>query len=197
MPRLPGKMNQLMAVPRALPHLLPAPLANWFRTRFGKHFSRFALVAILSLATTQVVLAVAYQIVGTGGTATLIGWLAGAVVSYLLSRRAWDRRGRPDLVREALPFWLISAVTGLVLTTTGHFAGVFAKSHGFAPLAATAIVGGAVLLANVVTFVLRFLIFHYVLFAARPPAAPDAESLPDPVPVAARNGQPEQDPEQR
>jgi uncharacterized membrane protein len=144
---------------------LPAPVANWLRTRFGKHLSRFAGVALVSLLTTQVVLSIAYLIIGTGGTATAIGWLAGAAVSYVLSRRAWERKGKPDLLKETLPFWIISGVTGIVLTTAGHLAGEFAKGHHLARLDATAVVSGTVLAANVLTFIVRFVIFHYVLFA--------------------------------
>ncbi len=148
-----------------IPDRVPAPLARWLRTRFGKHLSRFAGVALVSLATTQVVLTIAYLIIGTGGAATLLGWLAGAAVSYALSRRAWERRGRPHLLKETLPFWIISAVTGIVLTTAGHLAGVFAKHQHLAKLEATAVVAGTVLAANALTFITRFVIFHYLLFA--------------------------------
>jgi uncharacterized membrane protein len=181
---------------------VPAPVASWFRTRFGKHLSRFAGVALLSLATTQVVLSVAYLIIGTGGVATLLGWLAGAAVSYVLSRKAWDRKGRPDLLKETLPFWIVSGVTGVVLITAGHLAGVFATDHHLARLDATAVVSGTVLAANVLTFITRFVIFHYVLFADSParagsgsasPAAAESESL-GPVTVPDRAADQDPDP---
>lgn len=184
MPQLAGKLYARVAV--------------WLTTRLGKHFSRFAVVAALSLATSQIVLMISYQIVGTGGTATAIGWAAGVGVSYLLSRRAWDRRGRPHLLKETVPFGLISIGTLAILATTGHFASVYAKSHDFGPLAATIIVGGCVLAANVLTFLVRFVLLHYILFANRP-APPESgpaavESIPDPVPVTVPTGQPDQNP---
>jgi hypothetical protein len=144
---------------------VPAPVARLLRTRFGKHLSRFAVVALLSLATSQIVLIVAYLMIGTGGAATLLGWLAGAAVSYALSRKAWDRKGRPDLLRETLPFWTIAGGTAIVLTTAGHLAGDLAKDHHLAKLEATAVVAATVLAANVLTFIVRFVILHYVLFA--------------------------------
>lgn len=155
---------------------LPAFIARWLRGRFGKHLSRFAGVALLSLATTQIVLSIAYLMVGTGGAATTAGWLAGALVSYLLSRKAWNRKGRPPLLKETLPFWAISGVTAIVLITVGHFAGVYAKTHQLPKLEATAVVAGTVLLANVATFLTRFLIFHYVLFADRRPSGQSASA---------------------
>jgi hypothetical protein len=150
---------------------LPVPVASWLRTRLGRHLSRFAGVALVSLATTEVVLSIAYLMIGTGGTATLLGWFAGAGVSYVLSRKAWERKGRPDLMRETVPFWVISGCTAIVLTTAGHLGGEYAKDHHLAKIAATVVVAGTVLLANVVTFIIRFVLFHYVLFADRSAAA--------------------------
>jgi hypothetical protein len=34
----------------------------------------------------------------------LLSWFAGAVVSYALTRWTWNRTGRPDMLRETLPF---------------------------------------------------------------------------------------------
>jgi putative flippase GtrA len=156
---------------------LPAALASRLRTRFGWHFSRFALVAIASLGVTQATLAILYLAGVTPGLATLVGWMAGALTSYLLSRWAWQRKGRPSVVRETLPFWAISLATAAVLTTTGHFAGTYAKAHYQPGLERVVAVNAAVLAANVITFLARFLIFHYVLFADRAPGdRPDSAS---------------------
>jgi hypothetical protein len=161
---------------------LPPALAKRLRTRFGRQFTRFALVAIISLAASELTLSIALLADATGGVATLLGWLAGAVTSYVLSRWAWQRKGRPDLLRETLPFWVISAGTAVVLTTTGHIAGKFANHHHLSDAEKVALVGGAFLVMNFVTFVTRFLIFHYVLFADRSArngrgGPSDAESL--------------------
>jgi putative flippase GtrA len=156
---------------------LPAPLASRLRTRFGWHFSRFALVALASVAVTQATLAILLVAGVTPGLATLCGWLAGALTSYLLSRWAWQRKGRPSMVRETLPFWAISLATAVALTTTGHFAGTFAKAELPPGIDRVLFVNGAVLIANAITFMARFLIFHYVLFADRAPERrPDTAS---------------------
>jgi putative flippase GtrA len=147
---------------------LPPALANRLRTRLGRQFTRFALVAVISLAASELTLSVALLLGdATGGVATLLGWLVGAITSYVLSRWAWQRKGRPDLLKETLPFWIISAGTAVVLTTTGHISGKFANHHHLPDLEKVALVGGAYLVMNFVTFVTRFLIFHYVLFADR------------------------------
>jgi putative flippase GtrA len=105
----------------------------------------------------------------TATPAALLAWFAGAVVSYILSRWAWERKGRPDVLRETLPFWVISAMVIVVLTLANHFAyhsASWMHLHGAKHVLWVDFVW---LCANLVTFVLRFVIFHYVLFAERSP----------------------------
>jgi hypothetical protein len=146
---------------------LPAALANRLRTSLVRQFTRFALVAIVSLGASELTLSVAYLAGATGGVAGLCGWLVGAGTSYLLSRWAWRRKGMPHLLKETLPFWFISIGTAAVLTLTSHFAASYAKHHGMPKHEAVVVVALAYLVANFTTFVTRFLIFHYVLFADR------------------------------
>jgi hypothetical protein len=166
-----------------MPHLLdkvPAVIADRLRTRFGRQFSRFAVVAAASLAVSELSLSIAYLAGATPGLSGFIGWLAGAAVSYVLSRWAWRRKGKPNLIKETLPFWAISIGTAAVLSTTTHFAGHFAKTQHLSKTDSLLVVASAYLVANFVTFMTRFLIFHYVLFAdrgAKTSEQVDAESL--------------------
>jgi putative flippase GtrA len=123
----------------------------------------------------------------TGGISGVLAAIIGAIVSYFLSRRAWDRKGRPNLWRETIPFWLVSVGAWLVLGLAAHLGTVIAHDLNLHHFERHAVVGGIYLLANCVTFVIRFLIFHYLLFADRKPAAPiEAESLsPVTVPASA------------
>ena len=150
-------------------------------------FSRFVPVAIAALASSQITLAILVgPLVMTAGKAALIASVVGALVSYLLSRWAWERKGRPDLLRETVPFWLVSFAVWGILSLTSHYAGAFAKQEHMHHLQKIAVVNGAYLAANCVTFVSRFLIFHYVLFAdkrraaaAASPVATPAEDAPE------------------
>jgi hypothetical protein len=155
---------------------LPAALASRLKGSLVRQFTRFALVAIVSLGASELTLSVAYLAGATGGVAGLCGWLVGAGTSYLLSRWAWRRKGMPHLLKETLPFWTISLGTAAVLTLTSHFAASYAKHHGMPKREAVVVVALAYLVANFVTFVTRFLIFHYVLFAERGPKAGMPES---------------------
>jgi putative flippase GtrA len=150
-----------------------ATAALWSKVRgkVGVRFTRFIPVAIASLATSQIALYLFNH--GLHLTGFISGFTAavlGAAVSYVLSRWAWERKGRPDLVKETLPFWLVSACVWVVLGLANKLGVHLGHSHHGAEKAL--IENGTYFLANCVTFVARFLIFHYVLFADRAPAAP-------------------------
>ena len=145
--------------------VVPAPIGRKLRTEAGNRFVRFALVAIAAVITSQVMLGLLTGPVNlTAGTSGVIASMVAALVSYLLSRWAWDRKGKPDLLRETLPFWVVSIAVWIVLGLTSHYASVWAHSMGYTHLLKHVVVQGAYFLMNCVTFVLRFLIFHYVLF---------------------------------
>jgi putative flippase GtrA len=181
---------------------LPAALANRLRTRFGKHFLRFVVVAALSLAASEVALAVFIGPVHlTAGISGVCAAVVGAIVSYFLSRWAWERKGRPNFWRETLPFWTVSAGAWLVLglaTKLGEHIAVLNDLHH---LKRHLVVGGVYFVANCLTFLIRFLIFHYLLFTDRgtasvPAGLIETESL-SPVTVPATTVPATEEPGQR
>lgn len=180
----------------ALLRLVPAPIRRKFEGETGKRFGRFVLVALAAVIATQVALIAFLD--GANMTAGLSGGLAamvGAAVSYVLSRWAWERKGRPHLLKETLPFWIVAVASWIVLglaTKLGvHLAGT-AAHHG---LKWHLVVNGTYLGANVLTFAARFLIFHYVLFADRGSSAGAAgEGMPRPGSVAEGLAELEEEP---
>ena len=148
--------------------LVPAPIGRVLRTDAGNRFLRFLPAAAAAVITSQAVLAILTGPVNLGGfTSGVLASMTAAAVSYLLSRWAWERKGRPDLLREALPFWVISITVWVILGLTAKLANSWAVSDGLHHLERHLVVNGAYLIMNCVTFVSRFLIFHYVLFANR------------------------------
>jgi putative flippase GtrA len=151
---------------------LTAPLWNRLRTKVGKRFTRFVGVAVLALAASQITLTICDGALHMTATpAALLSWFAGAVVSYVLSRWAWERKGRPDVLRETIPFWVISALVIVILTTATKFAyhsATWMHLHGFKHVVWVNFIW---LCANFCTFLIRFVIFHYVLFAERAPVS--------------------------
>lgn len=147
---------------------LPAPVADRLGDEGARRFVRFVAAALAAVITSQIVLGLLTGPVNlSAGASGVIAAMVAALVSYLMSRWAWERRGKPDLLRETLPFWLVSLAVWVILGMTSHFASVWAHSMGYTHLRKHIVVQGAYFLMNCVTFVARFLIFHYVLFAGR------------------------------
>jgi len=154
-------------IAEALWRMIPGPLRRRLRTRSGRRLIRFAPAAVLALCATQLTYLICQLAHVTAGIAGAAGWLAGAAVSYVVSRWAWERRGRPHLLKETLPFWAISVCVGVVLTGTSKLAHYEARVLGLHRAEEVVFAQGLYLAANCVTFVIRFLIFHHILFADR------------------------------
>jgi putative flippase GtrA len=157
------------------------------KTKVGVRFTRFVGVAAASLATSEILLSVCNGVFHmTSVPAALIATFSGAAVSYVLSRWAWERKGKPDILRETVPFWVISAMVWVILTLATKFGYHLASWMGLHGIKHVIVVDLVYLAANVVTFALRFVIFHYVLFADRTTAARAAATGPDSVPPGTR-----------
>ena len=158
------------------------------RTTLGIRFGRFAVAAIAAFATTEVVLTIcAGPLALTATWASIIAWFSGALVSYVLSRWAWKRKGRPNLLKETLPFWIVSAMVIVILTLATKFAYHSASWLNLTGAERVLYVDLIYGVANIGTFLLRFLFFHYVLFAGSPgrpgpAAAEEALASTDPGP---------------
>jgi putative flippase GtrA len=146
--------------------VLPGPVRRRLETPAGRQFLRFVPVSLAALAASQLSLIVLVGVVGTtAGRAGFVASAIGAAVSYVLSRWAWGRRGRPDLLRETLPFWIVSLAAWTFLSFASHEASLWSRSMGHTHWERTAVVAVVYFLANCLTFAARFLIFHYLLFA--------------------------------
>jgi putative flippase GtrA len=144
-------------------------LSRKARTTLGLRFGRFAVAAISAFVTTIVVLTICAGPLNLSATwSSLIAWFSGALVSYVLSRWAWKRKGRPNVLRETVPFWIVSGMVVAILwvsTKFAYHAAAWAHLSGVERIGFVDLIYGV---ANLGTFMLRFLFFHYVLFAASP-----------------------------
>ena len=151
------------------------------RGALGSRFARFSGAALAALTATEVALTVCNGVFRLTATpAALVSWFVGAVVSYALSRWAWNRTGRPDVLRETIPFWAISVAVLAALTLAnklGYHSAAWLHLTGARHVLWVDFVW---LVANFGTFLLRFALLHHVLFADRtaalrpPPGAPGA-----------------------
>jgi len=151
---------------------VPQPLRRRFESSAGRRLLRFAPAALLALAASQITYFLCVNVIhATGRASGFAGWFAGASVSYVVSRWAWERRGRPQFLKETLPFLVISLGAGSVLTEVSHIA--YGRAHAMAlhGLDFGLFVQGLYITANVVTFTIRFLLFNYLVFAGSRSAA--------------------------
>ena len=128
----------------ALWRIVPAPLENRLRSTVVKRFVRFAPAAVCAVAATQITYIICLGPANlTAGVSGFLGWLAGATVSYVISRWAWERKGRPHLLKETLPFVAVSISAGIILTLASKLGNQVAASMGFHDGPGRAIVGDA------------------------------------------------------
>lgn len=161
---------------RPLPRVVLA-VQRKLRTTLGKRFRRFFLAAVAAVLASQLTLATCLgRFHLTAGRSALAAWVAGAATSYVVSRWAWERKGRPNVLRETIPFWLVAAVVAVILTSTTKFANQRAIAMGLTHSQQVLFDGAAFFVANTVTFLCRFVLFHYVLFVDRKPKAVAAVS---------------------
>jgi putative flippase GtrA len=164
----------------ALLRLLPTPIRRKFEGETGRRFGRFVLVALAAVISSQVALVLFLDAAHMGaGTSGALAGIVGALVSYVLSRWAWERKGRPHLLKETLPFWIVSVAAWIILGLATKLGVHLAGPHAHHGLKWHLVVNGTYLGANVLTFLVRFVIFHYVLFADR-----GASGAEPPAPVS-------------
>ncbi len=153
----------------ALWRIVPGPLREKLRSNVVKRFVRFAPAAVCAVAATQITYIICIGPANlTAGISGALGWFAGAAVSYVISRWAWERKGLPSVLKETIPFAIVSICAGIILTLASKFGNHVAASMGLHHGVAQVIVADAFYFAaNCLTFALRFLIFHFVLFRDR------------------------------
>jgi putative flippase GtrA len=125
----------------------------------GKLF-RYAAGSGVATACSEGVFLIVYGPFGGSSTlASVLAWLAGAIPNFWLNRNwAWGRSGRPDLVREVLPYVaIILATLGLAVLATGA-ADRALQDTSISAEGRTLVVGGTFLLVYVAVFVVRFLL---------------------------------------
>ncbi|MCA1691350.1 MAG: GtrA family protein [Acidimicrobiales bacterium] len=154
------------------------------RSPEGKKLVRYSMVSVIAVAVSQVVLLVAFGIFHLSArTSNITAVLISAIPSYYLNRAwAWGKRGRSNLMREVVPFWVM-ALIGLVFST---WAAGFAESHAdeitSSHLGTTLIVMAAALGAFGVLWIAKFVILNKVLFVHHaeelPPALDGRTGLP-------------------
>ncbi len=93
------------------------------------------------------------------GWSSSLAWVAGALPNYWLNRSwAWRLRGRPDLLREVLPYAMIVALTLALAIASTRAVDESLRAAGTAAETRVFLVAATFLGVYVAVFFLRFLL---------------------------------------
>jgi putative flippase GtrA len=120
--------------------------------------SRYAGSSVVATVCSEATLVLLYGPAGVDpGLATVLAWLAGALPNYWLNRRwAWQRRGRPSVRHELLPYTAIILLTLALATLATKGADAWLQHADVRSDVRVALVAATFLGVYVVMFVLRF-----------------------------------------
>ena len=128
----------------------------------ARQLIRYTMVSVISTAVSFGVLALVFGVFHLWGeiVSTVFANVVATVPSYFLNRMwVWGKGGRSHLMKEIVPFWVMSAI-GIVVSIGGAaVARHIGKTHHLTHLQQTAVV----LLANLLSFGL-FWILKYMLY---------------------------------
>jgi putative flippase GtrA len=158
-------------------------------TRSGlfRRVFRYGAGSVVATVCSQATFVLVYGPLGASTTwASCLAWLAGAIPNYWINRRwAWERRGRPSLSREVLPYALIVFGTlGLAIVATAAAAALLdhtSVSHA----TRTLVVWAVYFLVYVVMFAFRFVLFDRLFRPKSERSAVVPERSPAPVDEAS------------
>jgi putative flippase GtrA len=138
-------------------------LVLWLNTKEGKKLFRYSMVSVISTGVSFTVLFLVYGVgrLWTEVPSTVFANVVATFPSYWLNRNwAWGKSGRSHLVREVIPFWVMSSL-GIAFSIVGA---AIARDVGIghSHLVRTALV----LFANVMSFgifwVAKLMVFNRV-----------------------------------
>ncbi len=139
---------------------------------------KFTMVSVISALTSLLVLTIVYGALRLWSEvpSVLFANLMAGIPSYLLNRQwVWGKSGRSHLVKEILPFVVIS-VTGIGFALfTASLAHSYANSHHLHHLVRTALVLATNIASFGILWVFKFLILNR-LFAQLPELEVAAEA---------------------
>jgi putative flippase GtrA len=126
---------------------------------------RYTMVSVVSTAVSFVTLGVVFGLLHLWGevASTVFANVVASVPSYFLTRNwVWGKTGRSHLVKEIIPFWVMSGL-GIAFSIVGaaiakHIGKVYHLSH----LEQTVVVLVANVLSFAVFWVAKYLVFNRI-----------------------------------
>ena len=140
-------------------------LWTFAHTPEGKKLVRYGLVSAVSALFTFTVLSVVYGVLQlwTEVPSVVFSNIVATFFNYFLNRRwVWGKAGRSSLLKEVLPFWVMSISGMLLALFTASLARQFSDAHHLNHLARTVVVVGANTCAFGNIWVVKFLILNRI-----------------------------------
>ncbi len=135
----------------------------WLHTREGRKIFRYTMVSVISTSVSLVVLGLVFGVfrLWTEVPSTVFANVVAAFPSYWLNRRwAWGKGGRSHLVREVLPFWVMSLSSIAFSMVGAAVARYTGQALHFHHLEQTALVLFANVLSFAIFWVLKLMVFN-------------------------------------
>jgi putative flippase GtrA len=132
------------------------------QTPEAKQIIRYTMVSVISTVVSFGVLALVFGVFHLWGeiVSTVFANVVATVPSYFLNRQwVWGKGGRSHVMKEIVPFWVMSAI-GIVVSIGGA---AIARHIGTAHHLSHAQQTAVVLLANLISFGL-FWVLKYMLY---------------------------------
>ena len=132
-------------------------------------FIRYSMVSGVAVVISQVTLVLCTGVFGLSGiVSNTVAAVVSTPASYELNRKwAWGKSGKSHLWREVAPFWGFTLIGYLGSTGTVQMADTMTKSHGVHGLPRVLAIMGAQLFAYGVVWIVKFLVFNRIVFAAK------------------------------
>jgi putative flippase GtrA len=142
-------------------------------------WGRYTGASVIAGVISEAVFVVAYWFGAVPLVASLLAFVAGSVPNYLMNRYwAWQRRGRPDRMREILPYAMIIVVTALTAILVTTAADRWVRDHVTAHPVQVILVSAAFLATYGTMFILKFVLFDRFIFVDRAARTRDTTSAP-------------------
>ena len=150
-----------------------------WRRPLAVRLAKFTAGSAVATVISELAFILMYGLLHTGTRlAGLVAFFAGAIPNWTLNRRwTWQRRGRPRLGREVLPYVAVVIATAVAATALSGLADDWVHGLATPRSVQVALVGVAYLLPYGVVFLLKFVLFERVVFSGPPERSPAAQSV--------------------
>lgn len=137
----------------------------WSKTHQGRKLIRFTSVSVISTAVSLTLIALFYGVTRWMGVveATVSANVLATIPAYNLNRRwTWGKSGRSHVVKEVVPFWIMSSL-GIAASFFGSLlARHIVRTNHFPHSVNTLIVLGVNFFSFAIFWVLKLIVFNRI-----------------------------------